>query len=256
MRAQELLGVGAFSNGRGGKPLAGIEQLFCCMPFATPAVALRWPRWARSCAQVLSRKRDGAVLGPGQCEFSLVKDSEAALTTGQWWVRQLRIAWPAEAAVGCAITGDRQWQHSPSNSGVGRPRIQPLRWSTTSASSLLQGFQRALLVLSVAGKVSTSPASPACPPCRVLPGADGAFVGAQDDMAVVLSNSGRFVSVYETNKLTSAAAKPLYAAELKEGLVAAVYPGGHRGKPLGEKGKVWAMCARNRVFGECRLHSV
>lgn len=93
--------------------------------------------------RVLSRQREGSPLGPGQCEFSLVKDSEAALTTGQW----------------------------------------------------------------------------------MLPGADGAFVGGQDDLAVVLSNSGRFVSVYETSKLTSATAKPLYSAELKEGLIAAVHPG-------------------------------
>jgi hypothetical protein len=60
----------------------------------------------------------------------------------------------------------------------------------------------------------------------MLAGADGAFVGGQDDMVAVLSNSGRSLSVYETSKLGSTAAKPLYSAELKEGLVAAVYPGG------------------------------
>jgi hypothetical protein len=63
----------------------------------------------------------------------------------------------------------------------------------------------------------------------MLPGADGAFVGGQDDMVAVLSNSGRSLSVYETSKLGSTAAKPLYSAELKEGLVAAVYPGGWGG---------------------------
>ncbi len=46
---------------------------------------------------------------------------------------------------------------------------------------------------------------------------------------MVLSNSGRSLSVYETGKLVGSgggATKPLYSAELKEGLVAAVYPGG------------------------------
>ena len=50
------------------------------------------------CAQVLSRKREGAPLSPGQCEFSLVRDSEAALTTGQWCA-----AAPAGAAAAAAI---------------------------------------------------------------------------------------------------------------------------------------------------------
>lgn len=113
--------------------------------------------------------------------------------------------------------------------------------------------------------------------CRTLPGADGAFVGPQDELVVsagwllswphmhlhllssqvageqhalqagtaarlthpsshlhfppqvVLSNSGRSVSVYEGGKLAGSsggATKPLYSAELKEGLMAAVYPGG------------------------------
>lgn len=62
----------------------------------------------------------------------------------------------------------------------------------------------------------------------MLPGAGGAFVGADDELAVVLSNSGRSLSVYDTGKLTSNAAKPLYVAELKEGLMAAVYPGGRQ----------------------------
>ncbi|PSC69692.1 Transducin WD40 repeat-like superfamily [Micractinium conductrix] len=107
--------------------------------------AVRSPKQAAWLAfsKVLSRKREGAPLSPGQCEFSLVRDSEAALTTGQW----------------------------------------------------------------------------------MLPGAGGAFVGADDELAVVLSNSGRSLSVYDTGKLTSNAAKPLYVAELKEGLMAAVYPG-------------------------------
>ena len=65
-------------------------------------------------------------------------------------------------------------------------------------------------------------------PRRALPGADGCFVGPGDELAVVLANSGRSLTVYETAKLAGAGAgaKPLYSAELKEGLVAAVYPGG------------------------------
>ena len=51
-------------------------------------------------------------------------------------------------------------------------------------------------------------------------------MGGQDELVAVLSNSGRSLSVYETAKLTAATAKALYSAELKEGLVAAVYPGG------------------------------
>lgn len=45
---------------------------------------------------------------------------------------------------------------------------------------------------------------------------------------MVLANSGRSLSVWETAKLAGGgeAAKPLYAAELKEGMMAAVYPGG------------------------------
>lgn len=44
---------------------------------------------------------------------------------------------------------------------------------------------------------------------------------------VVLANSGRSLSVYEASKLASGGSgtKPLYSAELKEGLVTAVYPG-------------------------------
>lgn len=86
------------------------------------------------------------------------------------------------------------------------------------------------------------------PCCRVLPGADGAFAGGQDDTAVVLSNSGRFVSVYETSKLSSAAAKPLYSAELKEGLMAAVYPGGHGGSCMRERPEARQ---RDRGGGPC-----
>ena len=68
------------------------------------------------------------------------------------------------------------------------------------------------------------------PPARMLPGADGAFVGPQHDMVAVASNSGRTLALYETAKLggAGAGAKPLYSAELAQGLVAAVYPGGWR----------------------------
>lgn len=34
--------------------------------------------------QVVSRQREGAPLAAGQCEFALVRENEAAITTGQW----------------------------------------------------------------------------------------------------------------------------------------------------------------------------
>jgi hypothetical protein len=54
-------------------------------------------------------------------------------------------------------------------------------------------------------------------------------VGPRDELVAILSNSGRHLSVYETPKLLGsggASARPLYSAELREGLMAAVYPGG------------------------------
>ena len=56
-----------------------------CLTPALPCLASP-PLPAQRPLQVLSRQREGTPLGPGQCEFSLVNDSEAALTTGQWCV--------------------------------------------------------------------------------------------------------------------------------------------------------------------------
>lgn len=62
-----------------------------------------------------------------------------------------------------------------------------------------------------------------------MPGASGAFVGGRDDLVVILSNSGRSVSVYETAKL-QAGPKPLYTTDLAEGQAAGVHQGeGGRG---------------------------
>lgn len=135
---------------------------------------------------------------PGQCEFSLVRDSEAALTTGQW----------------CGAA-----PQAPAPSSTLPPAV---------SSSLPGAPHAASIPIPPHARLTPRPCAPRpVPPTRrMLPGADGAFVGSQDDLAVVLSNSGRSVSVYETAKLTGAAAKPLYSAELKEGLMAAVYPGG------------------------------
>ena len=145
--------------------------------------------------QVLSRQREGTPLGPGQCEFSLVNDNEAALTTGQW----------------CAhfLTRIHKCLHAR------RPLL--------AAAAVLRFPWTVCITRS--HSAAADAALPALPR-RMLAGADGAFVGGQDDMVAVLSNSGRSLSVYETSKLGSTAAKPLYSAELKEGLVAAVYPGG------------------------------
>ena len=45
---------------------------------------LRLEVLSERCLQVLSRQREGTPMAAGQCEFTLVRDSEAALTTGQW----------------------------------------------------------------------------------------------------------------------------------------------------------------------------
>ena len=63
-----------------------------------------------------------------------------------------------------------------------------------------------------------------------LPARDGAFIGPNDGLFVALSNSGRVVAVFETDKLESVDSAatvpaPMYCAECKEGLLVAVHPG-------------------------------
>jgi len=63
-----------------------------------------------------------------------------------------------------------------------------------------------------------------------LPARDGAFIGPNDGLFVALSNSGRVVAIFETDKLesvdsASTVPAPMYCGECKEGLLVAVHPG-------------------------------
>ena len=58
----------------------------CCCSVVLAAAVLRSSSFLCPSLQVLSRKSEGCSLQPGQLEFSLVRDADAALTAGQWFV--------------------------------------------------------------------------------------------------------------------------------------------------------------------------
>jgi len=56
-------------------------------------------------------------------------------------------------------------------------------------------------------------------------GRDGVFVGARDQITVVLSNSGTLIAAFDTAKLGKPGARALYVSELKEGTATRLFPG-------------------------------
>ena len=168
--------------------------------------------------RVLSRPREGGgaagagagtppqQLQPGQREWSFIKDGQAALTSGQWWVQGC-VGGGWRAAAGAHVRA----VVSPARPCVLSPPAPP------NAPTLPT-------------PLSTHPPTPPHAPSpmralrRFMPGADAAFVGGRDELVAVLTNSGLGVAVYETPKLQKGS-KPLYRADLKEGPVVALHPG-------------------------------